>query len=407
MVQSRNVVTVSQLNSYIKATFDQDENLRRLYVTGEISNFKRHYPSGHLYFSLKDKNSVIRAVMFSSSAEMLSFEPKDGMNVVVCGRVSCYEASGQYQIYVEKIQPEGVGSVYLAFEQLKMKLAEEGLFDESLKKPLPRFPKCIGVVTSKTGAVIHDIKTVAAKRYPLCEIMLYPVEVQGEKAEKEIVQAIEYFNKKSCVDVIIVGRGGGSIEDLWAFNKESVARAVVSSKIPIISAVGHETDFTICDFVSDRRAATPSAAAEMALPDASYVKIMIEDFENRIKSLVRQKTADCEYFLKSSLNALELCGVSSDIDLNLLKISQLKENLKKSCFFALENLEIRYKNLEKRLHLCSEESILKRGFSRIVNLDSGKIISSIKDIIEGEDVAISLCDGTVQCKLTEVKTGRN
>lgn len=407
MAQNGNIVTVSQLNSYIKATFDQDENLKRLYVAGEISNFKRHYPSGHLYFSLKDAYSVIRAVMFSSSAKNLSFEPSDGMNVVVCGRVSCYEASGQYQIYVDRIQPEGIGSVYLAFEQLKMKLAEEGLFDESLKKPLPRFPKRMGVVTSRTGAVIHDIKTVAAKRYPLCEIVLYPVEVQGEKAEKEISAAIEYFNKKSCVDVIIVGRGGGSIEDLWAFNKESVARAVAASKIPIISAVGHETDFTICDFVSDRRAATPSAAAEIALPDVSSVKIMVDDFENRIKNLARQKVSDCECFLKSSVNALELCGVVGDIDLHLLKVNQMTENLKKSCIFMLENLENKHKNLEKRLILCSEKSILKRGFARITNSGGNKIISRTEDIKEGEDVTISLFDGTVRCKLTEVNTGRN
>lgn len=407
MVQSPNIITVSQLNSYIKASFEQDENLRRLYVSGEISNFKKHYPSGHLYFSLKDKNSVIRAVMFSSSAKNLSFEPSDGMNVVVCGRVSCYEVSGQYQIYVERIQPEGIGAVYLAFEQLKMKLAEEGLFDESLKKPLPRFPKAIGVVTSRTGAVIHDIQTVAEKRYPLCEIILYPVEVQGEKAEKDIVKAIEFFNKKSHVDIIIVGRGGGSIEDLWAFNKESVARAVVSSAVPIISAVGHETDFTICDFVADRRAATPSAAAEIALPDAISVKMMIEEFENRIKNLVRQKVSDYEHCLKCFVNDMELCGIALDIDLNLFKVNQMTENLKRSCFLKLENLENKYKNLEKRLYLCSEKSILKRGFARITNSFGNAIISRTKDIKEGDDVTISLFDGAVHCKLTEVKTGRN
>ena len=402
MVQNRNIISVSQLNSYIKATFDQDENLKRLYVAGEISNFKRHYPSGHLYFSLKDANSVIRAVMFSSSAKNLQFEPSDGMNVVVCGRVSCYEASGQYQIYVDKIQPEGIGSVYLAFERLKTKLAEEGLFDESLKKPLPKFPSRIGVVTSRTGAVIHDIKTVAEKRYPLCEIMLYPVEVQGERAEKEIVEAIEHFNKRACVDVIIVGRGGGSIEDLWAFNKESVARAVARSKIPIISAVGHETDFTICDFVSDRRAATPSAAAEIALPDASSVKVMIEDLEKRIKNLARQKISDCEHYLKFSSDALGMCGVRSDIDLNLLKVERISENLKKSCFFILENLENKYKILEKRLNFCSEKSVLRRGFARLVGTDDAKIISSINGVREGKEVNIYLFDGTVRCKLTDI-----
>lgn len=408
MVQNLNIITVSQLNNYIKAVFDQDENLKKLYISGEISNFKKHYPSGHLYFSLKDKNSVIRAVMFSSNAKSLLFEPCDGMNVVVCGRVSCYTASGQYQIYVDKIQPEGIGSVYLAFEQLKTKLAEEGLFDESLKKPLPKFPKCIGVVTSRTGAVIHDIRTVAEKRYPICEIMLYPVEVQGEKAEKEIVKAIEYFNKKSFVDVIIVGRGGGSIEDLWAFNKESVARAVASSKIPIISAVGHETDFTICDFVSDRRAATPSAAAEIALPDIFIIKNMVVDFERRIKKLTQQKVSDCDYCLKSSRNALELCNVSSAIDLNLMKVERMAENLKKDCIFRIENLENQYKIWEKRLRLCSEKAILRRGFARLVNLSDGnKIISRIKDVNEGVNVDISLFDGTVRCRLSEVEIRGN
>ena len=407
-MQSSNIITVSQLNNYIKATLDQDENLKNLYISGEISNFKRHYPSGHLYFSLKDKNSVIRAVMFSSNAKNLLFEPSDGMNVLVCGRVSCYEVSGQYQVYVEKIHPDGIGSVYLAFEKLKMKLAEEGLFDEKLKKPLPKFPRCIGVATSRTGAVVHDIKTVAAKRYPLCEIMLYPVEVQGEKAEKEIVSAIEYFNKKSCVDVIIVGRGGGSIEDLWAFNKESVARAIASSKIPIISAVGHETDFTICDFISDIRAATPSAAAEIALPDASAVKSMMDNFEKRIKELTHQKISDCDYYLRSAKNALKLCNVSAEIDLNLFRVEKMSENLEKYCFFRIENLRNKYKILEKRLHLCSEKSILKRGFARLVNpADGNKIISVIEDINEGMSIDMLLFDGTVHCKLSEVEVGRN
>lgn len=402
MTSNQQIVSVSQVNNYIKAVFDGDENLRRLYVSGEISNFKKHYPSGHLYFSLKDSNSVIRAVMFSSSAKNLTFELKDGMSVIVCGRISCYEATGQYQIYVEKVQPEGIGSVYLAFEQLKNKLASEGLFDEQLKKPLPSYPERIGVVTSRTGAVIHDIQTVAEKRYPLCEILLYPTEVQGEKAEKEIIKGIEYFNKREKVDVIIVGRGGGSIEDLWVFNKEGVARAVVASKVPVISAVGHETDFTICDFVADRRAATPSAATEIALPDINVLKAVINDYENRLKNLLSYKINNCEYLLKSLIDKQKLCNISGVIDVNLFKINRLSEKLNQACRFRIDELENRYKLLENRLHLCSEEVTLKRGFVRITS-DGGVILGDINDIRNGMEVNINFHNGRIRCKLEGVK----
>ena len=402
MAQNQQIVTVSQVNSYIKFMFEQDDNLRRLYVSGEISNFKKHYPSGHLYFSLKDGKSVIRAVMFASQAKNLGFEPKDGMNVILIGRISCYEVAGQYQIYVDRIQPDGIGSVYLAFEQLKNKLAGEGLFDEALKKPLPSYPERIGVVTSRTGAVIHDIKTVAAKRYPLCEILLYPTEVQGEKAEKEIVKGIEYFNRKAKVDVIIVGRGGGSIEDLWAFNKESVARAVVASEVPVISAVGHETDFTICDFVADRRAATPSAAAEIALPDVAFVKTMLEDYKNRIKNEVANRLAECEHFLKSTVDALRIFNVGREIELREVRLKTLIEDIKGLCREKIDKLESRYKILERNLYSCSEGAVLKRGFARIIS-DSGKILAKTKDIQNGMRVGINFSDGTVDCRLQEVK----
>ena len=280
------IITVSQLNSYIKACFECDENLKNIFVVGEISNF-RVAASGHLYFSLKDEKSVIHAVIFSNSAKNISFDIKDGISVMVKGKVSCYEISGQYQIYVQQINPYGVGTVHLAYEKLKSRLLAEGIFDEKFKKAIPKYPKKIGVITSKTGAVIHDIKNVISRRYPICEILLYPVNVQGEKSSEQIVNGINYFNINQNVDVIIIGRGGGSVEDLWAFNKEEVARAVFVSAIPIISAVGHETDVTICDFVADKRASTPSVAAEIAVPDMNNLKIDLKNFRNRIFILLK------------------------------------------------------------------------------------------------------------------------
>lgn len=399
-MMNREPITVSQLNAYIKASFDQDINLKNLYVCGEISNFKKHFPSGHFYFSLKDKSSVLRVVMFAGQAIRIPFDLKDGMNVVIFGRVSCYEASGQYQLYANNIQPEGIGSVYLAFEQLKSKLSSEGLFDDFHKKPLPRFPVALGVVTSETGAVIHDIKTVMKKRYPLCEIILYPTEVQGEKAEFEIVRGIEYFNKKSSVDIIIVGRGGGSIEDLWAFNKESVARAVFNSKIPIISAVGHETDFTICDFVADVRAATPSQAAEIAVPDADSLKIMIVDYEKRFADLLQYKFDQCEKNFDSAYSDLKLCGVYQKIEMKLLQLDNLKDRLKKSFEDKFRSFLTKYEFLSKRLELCSEKSILKRGFVRLVSPKDKPI--NCCNVSENERIKIKFSDGDLECNLVNI-----
>lgn len=250
---------VSELNGYIKNIIDGDEMLANVYIKGEISNFKRHY-SGHLYFTLKDETSLIKCVMFKSYTNYLNFEPKDGMSVVILGSVSVFERDGVYQVYAKGMEPEGVGALYKAYEKLKAKLSEEGLFDEAHKKPIPILPRAIGVVTSKTGAVIRDIINVTTRRLPNVNIILYPAAVQGEGAAQTIVNGIKYFNKAKNVDTIIIGRGGGSLEDLWPFNEEITARAIYESEIPIISAVGHETDFTIADFVADLRAPTPSAA---------------------------------------------------------------------------------------------------------------------------------------------------
>ena len=261
------VISVSQLNRYVKSLLEGDANLAAVYIGGEISNFTNHYKSGHLYMSLKDEGAVVKAVMFRAYASKLAFTPENGMKVIVRARVSLYEKDGAFQIYIEEMQPDGVGALQIAFEQLKKKLAAEGLFEASRKKPLPRYPARVGVITSPTGAAVRDIFNVLGRRFPLARVVFTPVLVQGEGAPAQLVAALRRFNETNAADVLIIGRGGGSIEELWAFNDETVARAVAASRIPVISAVGHETDFTICDFVADLRAPTPSAAAELAVPD--------------------------------------------------------------------------------------------------------------------------------------------
>ncbi|MCH5303946.1 MAG: exodeoxyribonuclease VII large subunit, partial [Ruminococcus sp.] len=261
------IITVSQLNYYVKSLLDNDPHLTNVFLTGEISNLTDHYRSGHIYFSLKDKNAVVRAVMFAGNARNLKFKPEEGMKVIVLCRVSLYEATGGYQIYVEDMQPDGIGALTLAFEQLKKKLEEKGIFSAENKKPIPKFPKTVGVITSPTGAAVQDIRNILTRRFPSVDIVLCPVLVQGTGAPAQLINAVNLFNEYDLADVIIIGRGGGSIEDLWAFNDENLAYSIYASNIPVISAVGHETDFTICDFVSDLRAPTPSAAAELAVPD--------------------------------------------------------------------------------------------------------------------------------------------
>ena len=291
-MKDRIILSVSQLNFYIKSLFDSDSKLNDLLIQGEISNFTDHYKSGHLYFSLKDENSVVKAVMFSGNTKRLRFMPENGMKVIVRAKASLYEVSGQYQLYVEDMQPDGIGALSLAFEQLKDKLKKEGLFNTSIKKTIPKYPKKIGVVTSDTGAAIKDIENILSRRYPIAEVILCPVLVQGEEAPRQIVDAIQRFNLIKACDVMIVGRGGGSIEDLWAFNDERLARAIYESEIPIISAVGHETDFTISDFVADLRAPTPSAAAELAVPN-------INDIYAEIDSYVLSLNKEITYILEN------------------------------------------------------------------------------------------------------------
>lgn len=394
------VITVSQINSYIKAILETDNNLSSVFVVGEISNLKRYNSGGHLYFSLKDDKSVLKAVMFAGNAQRLPFEPMDGMRVIVGGRVSCYEISGQYQLYADTIQPDGLGSVYLAFEQLKSKLMNEGLFNQEAKKPIPKYPSKIGVITSESGAVIHDIQTVVERRFPICEIILYPVEVQGKNASSKIIDGIKYFNNTEKVDTIILGRGGGSAEDLWAFNDENLAREIFTSDIPIISAVGHETDFTICDFVADMRAATPSVAAEAALPDQRIILDSLNDYSLRMKNSINSK-------IKYALD--DVSGIESDLKKSTPAIridnydkilNNLIDRLSKSFKISVEKFQKEHELLLTRLNSADVKGILNKGFSLIFS--ENRKIKKVEDLKENSKVTVAMSDGIIECKIKNI-----
>ena len=390
------MLTVSQLNRYLKAKFEEDGNLSSVFLTGEISNFTNHYKSGHLYFSLKDESASVRAVMFSSQAARLRFLPKDGMKVIVRGRVGIYEASGQYQVYVTDMQPDGLGALNLAYEQLKEKLEKEGLFASERKRPIPAFPNRIGVVTSPTGAAVEDIKQILKRRYPIAEVILAPVLVQGAGAAPQIVEAIRRFNQIRDIDVLIVGRGGGSLEDLWAFNEEIVARAVASSQIPIISAVGHETDFTICDFVADLRAPTPSAAAELATPDKAelleYLSgcryALLHSMQSRIQQWRQQldHLNDCRYL--QDPNTL----VSDRKEALFILSKELRSQMER----ILLNKKTDFSTLAGKLDGLSPLKILERGFVNATD-QSGQLIDSISNVTIGDNITLRAKDGKIHC----------
>lgn len=395
-----NTLKVSQVNTYIKALIDASEPLRSIYVEGEISNFKHHQPSGHMYFTLKDDKSQLKAVIFASSAYRLRFRPENGMSVICRGRITVYEKSGEYQLYAEDMQPVGLGALNLAFEQLKEKLFKEGVCDPSLKKPLPAYPQKIGVVTSGIGAAVQDIKNITARRYPIAELVIVPTAVQGDKAAPDIVSSIQLLDSRGDIDVIIVGRGGGSIEDLWAFNTEEVARAVIACKTPVVSAVGHESDFTICDFVADLRAPTPSAAAELVCPD---INVQL----NRIRSL--QYTA--ELYIKSfidenSQRLSEICDFSPLADGDALvkpfsdRLSELENKLN---MFFTQKSEVefhKFSALAGKLNALSPLAVLERGFA--VAKQNGNVISSVADADTKKKLTVALSDGELICDISEV-----
>ena len=389
-------VTVSDLNLYIKDKIANDEALNAVVVKGEISNFKAHY-TGHFYFTLKDDKSLIKCVMFKSYAERVNFKPKDGMKVIVFGGVSVFERDGIYQIYVKAMQEQGIGDLYAKFEKLKQDLEKEGLFDEKHKKKIPMMPKVIGVLSSQTGSVIKDIINVSTRRNPNCYIRLLPVPVQGPGAAKEIAKGIKTMNDNNLADVIILARGGGSLEDLWPFNEEIVARAIFESNIPIISAVGHETDFTISDFVSDLRAPTPSAAAELANPDVFELQNRINSLKERARISLKKKVEVLNLKLNKLTNSRVFTNPMQNIENNYLRVDKYIKSLENSIKLKQKEAEKSFIEQITKLDALSPLKTLTRGYSIIEK--ENKLIKSSKELTSGDEVQIRLIDGEKKAKI--------
>lgn len=400
MAEERQVFTVTALNEYIKMKLETDEALMRVFIRGEISNFTNH-KSGHFYFTVKDETSRIAAVMFRSSASKLAFIPENGMKVIVGGRVSAYVRDGQYQIYVDTLEPDGVGALYIAYEQLKAKLGAEGLFDEAKKKPLPRYPMRIGVITSPTGAAIRDIINILGRRFPIAEVVLYPSLVQGESAAPQLIKGLRYFNEKKNVNVIIIGRGGGSLEDLWAFNSEALVREVAASELPVISAVGHEIDFTLCDFAADRRAPTPSAAAELAVPERYELKRKLGNVTARLELLEGKKLELLRSTLERMRKSRALTDPRNFIDDRRMALGVAEDKLYNRITFLLERKKSALAGKTAKLDAMNPLSVLSRGYGAAFAPD-GTVIRSAAQVEKGSDISLMLSDGTVRATVCDI-----
>ena len=387
-----NPITVTDLNKYIKNKIDGDEMLNNVLVKGEISNFKNHY-TGHMYFTLKDENSLIKCVMFKSYTTHLSFMPKDGMKVMVLGSVAVFERDGVYQIYAKAMKEDGLGSLYTAYEELKKKLEQEVLFAESHKKKIPFMPKTIGVLTSNTGAVIRDIINVSTRRNPGVHIRLYPVPVQGPGAAEKIAEGIKFMNENKLADVLIIGRGGGSLEDLWPFNEEIVARAIYDSELPIISTVGHETDFTIADFVADLRAPTPSAAAELAVANIEDVRETLKLYNNRYKVALKKKIELMRLSYEKCMARPAYKNPTQKINEQYMVIDMKVKALQNSMMLKLKEAKTSFVKETAKLDSLSPLKTLTRGYSIVTKQESGKVIKSVDDLNSGEKVNLRLSDG--------------
>ena len=377
---------------------DNDELLVSVCVRGEISNFTNHYKTGHFYMTLKDEASLIKAVMFRGNASKLKFLPENGMKVIVTGRVSAYIRDGQYQIYIDSMEPDGIGALYIAYEQLKKKLAAEGLFDREKKKPLPKIPTRIGIITSPTGAAIRDIINILGRRLPLCRPILYPSLVQGDGASAQIIAGIDYFNEKKNVDVLIVGRGGGSLEDLWAFNDETLCRRVAASNIPIISAVGHETDFTLCDFAASVRAPTPSAAAELAVPESSELKRKINNVNARMELLCEQRIKILKEKLTALSNSRVLTNPMNFIDDRKMALGMTEDKLITRMSTLLERKKSSLASHTAKLDALNPLSVVARGYSAVFD-DEGKLIKSVSQTKKGDMVSFMVTDGKISAEV--------
>ena len=389
-------ISVTELNSYIKNKIADDEYLNNVLIKGEISNFKNHY-TGHMYFTLKDENSLIKCVMFKTYAQKLNFMPKDGMKVFVLGGVSVFERDGVYQIYVKAMQEDGVGILYKKYEELKQRLEQEGYFEEEHKKAIPQMPKIIGVLTSQTGSVIRDIINVSTRRNPNVNIRLYPVPVQGEGAAEKIADGIKFMNKNQLADVLILARGGGSLEDLWPFNEEIVAHAIYNSEIPVISAVGHETDFSISDFVADLRAPTPSAAAELAVPDVYEVKQKINLYQNRLRLSLVKKVEIMKLRYEKCMSSRVFKEPLRNINDNYLKVDTYIKRLENYIKAKQKEEKTKYIELVSKLDTLSPLKTLTRGYSIVEQ--NNKIIKSANDIKTGDKIDIRFTDGTKKAEI--------
>ncbi len=396
----QNAITVSQLNRYIKAVLSEDVHLKSICLKGEISNFTDHKKTGHFYFTLKDTTSAVRAVMFRGYASKVRFIPENGMNVIVTGSVQVFERDGAYQIYCETMEPDGIGALYLAFEQLKEKLAREGLFDPAHKKQIPAMPMKIGVLTAKTGAALQDIINILGRRYPLATLVLVPTLVQGENAPQSIISSLRLIQQRDDIDVIILGRGGGSIEDLWAFNSEDVAREIYQCRIPVISAVGHEIDYTIADFVADLRAPTPSAAAELVAPDLGIVSQGLDNTNNLMYNYTVNLMQSKFQKLKELAGRLKLMSPSLSVTNSCNALSHLEKRFAAAFRSGVEEKDKRLQNAVEVLDALSPLKVLTRGYS--ITFDQERILTSVSEIETGRQITTRLKDGVITSTVTSV-----
>ena len=401
---NRQALTVTDVNRYIKSLLNGDDVLSAVTVRGEISNFKAH-GSGHLYFTLKDEGAEIAAVMFRGDASRMQFRPADGMRVVVYGSVDVYERSGRYQVYVRAMQADGIGAMMLAYERLKKQLSAEGLFDPARKKPIPRFPSCVGVITAPTGAAIRDILNVTGRRYPQAKILLYPSLVQGADAPASLCAGLAALNAMAACDVIILGRGGGSLEDLWAFNDEALVRAVAASEIPVISAVGHETDFTLCDFAADLRAPTPSAAAEIAVPDRAALLEKLSGIRDALERSALARVTGAQQALLQKSRALELLSPEARLQRMRQQVSVWNDRMGRSAEQHWQRKAMRLNTMAERLEALGPLAVLRRGYGALRDGD-GRVISSAEGLSAGQRVRILLRDGRAEAQILSVETNQ-
>lgn len=397
--------TVSEINEYIRSLIEEEMLIQDIYVVGEISNFKNHIATGHFYFTIKDQRSELKAVMFRTYAQRVGFKLENGMKVLLHGRIGVYTNNGTYQLYVDSMQPDGVGSLYLAYEQLKARLEKLGYFDLEHKRQLPKFPNTIGIITSSTGAAVRDIINVATRRCPSTKLILFPALVQGSDAPADLIRGVEYFNATNSCDVIIIGRGGGSIEDLWAFNDEGLARAIFKSKIPVISAVGHETDFTICDFVADLRAPTPSAAAELATPDLNKFKEKIININNYLSNALLSNIHSCRDKLDSIKSNKIFKKPLTMLDMPQMRLSMASDGFMTTFSGAIKEKRNKFSNINTRLLALNPMSVLSRGYGAIFDCDN-KVIKTINAVEKNDKIKIVLSDGYIDASVCD-KERRN